>query len=245
MLSKIGEKMKFSDIKKKLEKMKFKNDSIYNKIKGLIINGEILHQPIYSEELARKLTDATLKKIKSLVIATYMKPFIKADIVKTEFVGKKRIWYGSWLKVDKKILSHEFPIPDELIRKLGKRFEADIKDLQLVWNRSGNCTAFLLRRMIEKAIYFAFAKQGMIDKLKDPSNTSKLIGLEKMINIAEKENARDGIPFLTSKTAGHLKRSKFLGDTAAHNFLANIYPKQILIEINFIITALEELSSRL
>jgi len=237
--------MKFSEVKNKLEKMKFKEDSIYSKIKELIISGEILHSPIYSDELARKLTDATLKKIKSLVVATYMKPFIKAGIVKTESINNKRIWYGSWIKFDKEILSYEFPFPNELIKKLGKKFETDIKELQLVWNISGNCTAFLLRRIIEKAIYFAFAKQGMIDKLKDPSNPSKLVGLEKMINIAEKEYAKDGTPFLVSKTAEHLKRIKFLGDTSAHNFLTDVYPKQIQIEINFIITALGELSSKL
>jgi hypothetical protein len=237
--------MKFNDVKKKLEKMKFKNDSIYNKIKELIIDGEILHQPIYSDELARKLTDATLKKIKSLVIATYMRPFIKAGIIKTESVGNKRIWYGSWIKADKKILSHEFPIPDELIRKLGKKFEKDIDDLKLVWNRSGNCSAFLLRRLIEKSIYFAFAKQDKLDLLKESSNNSKLVGLDKMLIFAVKEKAKDGTPFLTSKTMEHLKRSKFLGDTSAHNFLADVYPKQIQLEINFIIIALEEISSKM
>lgn len=237
--------MKFSQAKKKLEEMKFKENSIYSKIKELIINGEILHQPIYSDELARKLTDATLKKIKSLVIATYMKPFIKAGIVRTESVGKKRIWYGSWLKIDRKVLSHEFPIPDELIRKLGKKFERDINDLKLVWNRSGTCSAFLLRRLIEKSIYFAFAKQGKLDLLKESSDNSKLVGLDKMLVLAVKEKAKDGTPFLTSKTTEHLKRSKFLGDTSAHNFLADVYPKQIQLEINFIITALEELSSKM
>ncbi|MCW1296722.1 MAG: hypothetical protein OH319_03510 [Candidatus Parvarchaeota archaeon] len=237
--------MKFFEIKKILEKMKFKEDSIYNKIKELIINGEIFRQPMYSEELATKISDATLKKIKSSVIATYMKPFVKRNIVKTKSIGKRRIWYGSWLNLDEKILSYEFPIPDELIKKLGRRFEKDFNDLKLIWNRSGNCMAFLLRRLLEKAIYFSFAKQGMIDKLKDPDNPSRFVGLGRMIDIATQEKAKDGTNFLTSKIVSHLKRIKFLGDEAAHNFLTEIYPKQIQIEVNFIVSALNQLSSKL
>lgn len=142
-------------------------------------------------------------------------------------------------------LGLKFPFPSNLVSKLGNKFTIDIKDLRLVWNKSGNCTAFLLRRIIEKAIYFAFAKQGMIDKLKEGLNTSKFVGLNKMIDIATKEKAKDGTPFLTQKTAEHLKRSKFLGDAAAHNFLADIYLEQIQTEINYIITALDELSKKL
>jgi len=140
------------------------------------------------------------------------------------------------------MVSYEFPFPKELVKKLGKKFETDIKDLRLVWNRSGNCMAFLLRRIIEKAIYLAFARQGMIDKLKDSSDPSKLVGLGKMIDIATSEKTRDGTPFLMPKIADHLKRSKFLGDVAAHDFLIDVYPKQVQLETNFVITALEALS---
>lgn len=234
--------MRFSEAKRKLEEMKFKEDSIYDVIKKLILKGEILDSPIYSEELARKLTDATLKKVETVTIATYMKPFVKVGIVKTTSVGNKRIWHGAWVEASKEVLSYEFPLPEELGKKLGKKFENDLKDLKLVWNRSGNCMAFLLRRMIEKAIYFAFARQGMLNKFKDPSNTSKLVGLGKMIDIAAREKTRDGVPFLTLKIAEPLKKSKFLGDVAAHGFLADIYPKQVQLEINFVITALEALS---
>jgi hypothetical protein len=206
------------------------------------LEGEILGSPINSDELARKLTDAMLKKVKTITVATYMKPFVNADVVRTISVGNKRIWYGAWAETGKEVLSYEFPFPEELVKKLGKRFETDLKDLRLVWNRSGNCMAFLLRRITEKAIYFAFARQRMIDKLKDPSDPSKLVGLGKMIDIAASEKTRDGTPFLTPKIADHLKRSKFLGDVAAHDFLIDVYPKQVQLEINFVITALGALS---
>jgi hypothetical protein len=234
--------VKFSEAKRLLEKMQFKEDSVYNTIKKLILNGEILGSPIYSDELARKLADATLKKVGTNVIATYMTPFVKAGIVKTTSVGNKRIWYDAWVDVGRGTLSYEFPLPEELEKKLGKKFAKDISDLKLVWNRSGNCMAFLLRRMIEKAIYFAFAKQRMLDRLNDHSDASKLVGLGKMIEIAGREKTQSGAPFLTSKVADHLKRSKFLGDVAAHEFFADVYPKQVQLEINYVITALEALS---
>lgn len=234
--------MKFSEAKKLLESMEFKEDSIYNAVRKLILDGEILNLPIYSDELAKRLSDTILKTVKTIWISTYMKPFVRAGIVKTTTVGQKRIWYGAWVETGKEVLSYEFPFPKELEKKLGREFEIDLKDLRLVWNRSGTCMAFLLRRIIEKGIYFAFARQGMVEKLKDPSNNSKQIGLKKMIDIAAIEKTQRGTPFLTSKTASHIKKSKFLGDVAAHNFLADVYPKQVQLGINFVITALEELS---
>ncbi len=239
--------MQFAEARKKLMKMKFKKDSLYNEIKNLILKNEILHTPMYSCEIAKKLRNATLKRIKSSIVITYMKPFIKNGIVKTEFVDGKRIWYGSWVKFKERNTPNTFFafFPKKLLRKLGEKFKIDFNDLNLVWNKSGNCTAFLLRRIIEKSIYFAFAKQGMIEKLNDPSNHKKIVGLEKMINIASREKGKDGTPYISPKTAIHLKRSKFLGDAAAHNFLANIYMEQIRMEINYIITALEELSKKM
>jgi hypothetical protein len=234
--------VKFSEAKRLLEKMEFKESSVYDTIKKLILRGEILSFPINSDELAQKLADATLKKVKTTIVTTYMKPFVNAGIVKTILVGNKRVWRGAWAEASKEVLSYEFPFPEELVKKLGKRFEINLKDLRLVWNRSGNCMAFLLRRIIEKAIYFAFVKQGMTDKLKDPSDPSKLVGLGKMIDLAASEKTRSGMPFLTPKIADHLKRSKFLGDAAAHDFLIDVYPKQVQLEINFVITALEALS---
>jgi len=75
--------MKFSEAKRLLEKMKFKKGSVYDTIKKLILEGEILGSPIYSDELAIKLKDATLKKIKTITVATYMKPFVNAGVVRT------------------------------------------------------------------------------------------------------------------------------------------------------------------
>ena len=69
-------------------------------------------------------------------------------------------------------------------------------------------------------------------------------GLEDMVEIASRER-HNGIPFLLPRTAREIQGIKFLGDTAAHNPLANVETKTILPQMPFIITAYSELASRL
>jgi len=133
-------------------------------------------------------------------------------------------------------------LPEKLIESWGPKFNTDNEDLNFVWNKSGNCTAFILRRIVEKAIFHSFAKNKLIDKLKDPNNPKKFVGLNSMIDKAKTERRVNGLPFLTTQTAEKLLAIKYLGDTAAHDFLTDIYPKQIQKnEIDTIVIALGEL----
>lgn len=153
-------------------------------------------------------------------------------------VRGKRIWiYYS---------EEETPSPElfsaKLVKKLGKKFKTEIGDFRLVYGKSGTCTAFLLRRMLEKTIFLAFAKQGLSDKLRDSKGNFR--GLEEMIDIAGNEKVR-GVPFLLPKTARRIKGVKFLGDAAAHNFLVDIEMEEIIPQLPFVITAFKELSRKL
>lgn len=132
----------------------------------------------------------------------------------------------------------------DLVSKLSSPFKTDIEDLHLNFGKSGTCTAFLLRKILEKAIYRAFAKNGISVKLEDKSGTGKLIGLEAMVDTAARERI-GGIPFLLTKTAEKIRGIKFLGDTSAHNPLANVDMETILPQMPFIITAYKELAERL
>lgn len=131
-----------------------------------------------------------------------------------------------------------------LIQKLGKSFEQEVADLYLNFGRSGNCTAFLLRKILEKLIYIAFAKNSMESKLEDGVISGRLVGLSAMVDIAAREKLR-GIPFLLPKTAQEIRGIKFLGDTSAHNSLVNVDMETILLQMPFIITAYKELAERL
>ncbi|MFA6969457.1 MAG: hypothetical protein WC217_02565 [Candidatus Paceibacterota bacterium] len=133
---------------------------------------------------------------------------------------------------------------ESLVRSLGRAFEQEVADLHLNFGKSGTCTAFLLRKVLEKLIYIGFARQGVKEKLDDGSGTGRLVGLEAMIDIASKEKVA-GIPFLTPHTAKEVKGIKFLGDVSAHNPLANVDMKDVIPQMPYITTAYKELAHHL
>jgi hypothetical protein len=132
--------------------------------------------------------------------------------------------------------------PERLVQSLGKDFVTEISDLNLNFGKSGTCTAFLLRKTLEKLIFLAFAKNNLANQLRNAQGD--FVGLKAMLNLAT-TNKIQGKPFLMPKTAKEIEGIKFLGDTSAHNPLTNVEMKTIIPQMPFIITAYEELSKRL
>lgn len=128
--------------------------------------------------------------------------------------------------------------------RLAKDFSNELRELSENISTNGNATAFLLRKILEKLIIVAFAKNGREHVLADPKWPGGWVGLEKMIDIASQEKV-SGIAFLIPATARKISGIKFLGDTAAHNPLANVDITTILPQLPFIITAYDELSKRI
>ena len=133
---------------------------------------------------------------------------------------------------------------DEFVKRIEKHLKPELEDLHLNFGHSGTCTAFLLRKILEKLTYLVFAKNGLGSKIEDKKSPSNLVGLEKMLNITSKEKI-DGIPVLAPKTAREVKGIKFLGDASAHNPMANVDMATIIPQMPFIITAYKELAARL
>jgi hypothetical protein len=133
-------------------------------------------------------------------------------------------------------------LPDALAKKLAKSFKTELADLQHNYGVSGNCTAFLLRKILEKLIFVAFAANGMDSLLRDANGN--LVGLTTMLNLATTSKVA-GKPFLLPKTASAIQGVKFLGDTAAHSPLANVSVQTIQPNMPYIITAFEELVTKL
>lgn len=67
----------------------------------------------------------------------------------------------------KKIVLTVDLLPDELTNDLDKDFETEIQDLRMNYGQSGTCTAFLLRKILEKLIFLTFAKNGLGSQLED------------------------------------------------------------------------------
>jgi len=139
---------------------------------------------------------------------------------------------------DKIDLNKDF-LPDELVNALEREFGLELRDLKLNFGRSGTCTAFLLRKILEKLIFLTFAKNGFEDKLKDKNG--EFVGLKTMLNMATIYKVH-GKPFLMPKTAKEIEGIKFLGDTSAHNPLVNVSMSTIIPMMPFIVTAYSELS---
>lgn len=132
--------------------------------------------------------------------------------------------------------------PDELVNVLNKDFEIEFDNLKLNYGKSGTCTAFLLRKMLEKLIFLAFSKNGLDHELKDVNGN--FVGLKTMLNLAVVHKVH-GKPFLMQRTLDKIEGIKFLGDTAAHNPLVNVSMKTIQPEMPYIITAYSELAMKL
>lgn len=152
---------------------------------------------------------------------------------------QKRPYIGTETeKIEQKIFD------DNFVKKLGKNFSIELADLYLNYGESGNCTAFLLRKILEKLIYITFAKNGHESKLNDSKFSGRLVGLDAMINLATSEKI-NGISFMTPKTAQAIKGIKFLGDTSAHNPLTDVDMQTIVQQMPFVVTAYKELANYL
>jgi len=132
---------------------------------------------------------------------------------------------------------------DALIKRFGIDFKSEIADLHLNFGKSGNCTAFLLRKILEKLIYITFSKNNLLSIIENKDVPGKITGLEGMINAATQQKKANGTPFLTANTAKAIQGIKFLGDISAHSPLTEVDIKTILPQMPFIITAYKELLS--
>jgi hypothetical protein len=135
-------------------------------------------------------------------------------------------------------------LSDELVKKFGDAFGHEFAELRDNFGKNGNCTAFLLRKILEKLIIIVFSKAGRQHLLEDAARPGRFRGLEEMVKIAAGER-QNGLPFLTSRTANEIRGIKFLGDAAAHNPLVGVETASILPQMPFIITAYGELAARL
>lgn len=133
-------------------------------------------------------------------------------------------------------------LPPELTVALEKDFKTELADLKHNFGVSGTCTAFLLRKILEKLIYIAFAAHGQEAVLLDANG--QIVGLKTMLNQTVSCKVA-GKPFLTSKTADEIQGLKFLGDTAAHNPLTKVSMHTIEPTMPYIVTAYSELVTKL
>lgn len=224
-------------------------------LKKLILDGEF-DSPVSSAAVVHRIKETLGKRWKTSHVQTYMQKFMQAGIIHAIKPTGSAINYWvianvsreeSLRQISKSRKVHEIEedlFSDKLVGHLNKDFSHELAELRDNFGKNGICTAFLLRKILEKLIIIVFGKNGKQSLLKDKHQSDRWVGLAEMIDIAAREKLH-GVPFLLSKTAKEIKGIKFLGDTAAHNPLASVDTKTILPQMPFIITAYEELAKRL
>jgi hypothetical protein len=236
-------------------RMQFGPDSHFATIQKLVVEG-YFDKPISSKDVALHVSERSGKRLKTTHVQTYLARFQQADVLRSvKLEGTQgNFWVvASVSRTDatrvigksKKIVELRAELfSPELKKKLVPYCKQEMDELEDVFGQHGNCTAFLLRKILEKVIIIAFAKNGQEALLEDPARPGGFKGLEAMIEIAAREK-HSGVPFLTGKTAKETKGTKFLGDTAAHNPKVSVAMETIVPQMPYIITAYEELAALL
>jgi len=223
----------------------------HSTIQKLIVGG-FFDKPVSSEEVSRSVREKSGQRLKSHHVQTYMKKFLKADIlhaVKPQR-SKQNYWVlasvnrQSALRMIGKAPSTEL-FSAKLRKKLQKNFGIEMEELEDNYaSKHGNSTAFLLRKILEKLLIIVFAKNHKETLLEDKARPGGWKGLQEMIDIASREK-HGGIFYLTGRTANETKGMKFLGDVAAHNPKISVAITTIAPQMAYIITAYEELAALL
>src|SRR3989344_1662537 len=120
----------------------------------------------------------------------------------------------------------------ELQNILGVKFEKEIYELKIALQNQPDCTAFLMRKILEKLLFLTLIKSNQKDKIDEykKKNFGKLPQLGNLINLAKMAQINN-IYVTTSNNLDRVENSKFLGDNSAHNYLINISFEDIKPEI--------------
>jgi hypothetical protein len=224
-------------------------------LRKMLIDG-FFDKAVSSEEVVLGIRESVGDRWKTSHVQTYMKKFMREGIIHAVKPPHSNLNFWVIASVSRpdalkmigktqnvKTIEEELFSP-RLMAKLKKNFSDELLELRDNFGRNGNCTAFLLRKILEKLIIIVLSKRQKEHLLEDAGRPGGRKGLKEMIEIAAREKV-DGVSFLIPKTANEIKGLKFLGDAAAHNPLTSVDMTSILPQMPYMITAYEELSKRL
>ena len=242
-------------LKQQAKSMAIDHKSRYAFLQQLIVEG-FFDSPIASKGVVHRIREKFGKKWKTSHVQTYMRKFMTAGIIHAvkPHDNTNNFWVlASVSRSDAlKLIGKTAKVQEieqqlfstALTKKLNRNFGPELQELRDNFGKNGNCTAFLLRKILEKLLIIVFGKKGKNTLLEDKGRPGGWKGLKDIIEIAAKEKI-NGIPLLIPKTANEIKGLKFLGDTAAHNPLVGVDMQTILPQMPYIITAYEELAKHL
>ncbi len=233
--------MSFQPYLKKLDSISTKEGSLADTIKNLIRKRELLKSPMTTDQICEVLYEVTGKRVHNLV--PFMKAFQKQGVVRRKILPQTNtiLWFGAWDAESVVISKKNDPLDEPIKNIFGKKFNKEFEDLAFVYRgNSGTCSAFMLRKILEKAIFLALIKNGVRESdLKDGSG--KYLGLDALLQQAGTVRVR-GLPILIPKTLSKIQGIKFLGDVSAHNYLVNVEMDDLKPQMPFIVIGLREIA---
>jgi hypothetical protein len=247
--------MSGKSLKEKARGLSLDPNSRYALLQKLILEG-FFDAPVSSEEVVRRIREKFGKRWKTSHVQIYMQKFMAAEVIHAIKPPGDRINYWTLASVSREEILRSIGktkgqreiegelFSEILLKRMRKNFDREIEELRSNFGNHGNCTAFLLRKILEKLIIIVFGKNGKEKLLEDKSRPGGWVGLMEMIEIAAREKL-NGVPFIIPKTANEIKGLKFLGDTAAHNPLVSVDMRTVAPQMPYVITAFEELANRL
>jgi len=165
-------------VKKKAENLSLAPKSRYVVLQKLILYGSF-DRPVSSGEVALRIKEKFGRKWGTNHVQTYMRKFMDADVIHAVKPpkGTRNFWVLASVSRDdalkqlgksRKIKEIEEDLfSSDLVNALKKDFEGELAELNDNFGRNGNCTAFLLRKTLEKLIIIVFDKNGMQHLLED------------------------------------------------------------------------------
>lgn len=134
---------------------------------------------------------------------------------------------------------------NEVKKVLGHTFKKETEELEIVMNSCSDCTAFVMRKILEKLLFIIISKSDKKQKLREIKNKEgKLPNLTQLLNIAKVAEIND-LHIISPKSISNLQGIKFLGDTSAHDYLTNVGFEDIKQELAHWRIAVKQLASNL
>jgi hypothetical protein len=210
--------------------------------------------PVSSADIVHRVAEKFGRKWKTARVQTYMRKFVGIVYAVKPRGLRMNYWVLASMsrpeaiqligKSNKVLEIEQGLFAKELEHKMQKNFSQELDELRGVFGKQGDCSAFVLRKILEKLLIISFRKSGKGPLIEDSHKAGGLIGLEAMIGLAMRERVNSA-PILTGKTGSAIAGIKFLGDTAAHNPMVNVDVADILPQMPFIVTAYKELALHL
>lgn len=129
---------------------------------------------------------------------------------------------------------------------LGDNFKKEISELKIALENQPNCSAFLMRKILEKASFIVLSRSDHNQKITHykSKNGGELPQLNSLLNWLKQAEIKN-LHVATPRNVKRIEGSKFLGDTSAHNYLTYVSFEEIKLEMPYWRILIKELAKNL